>query len=432
MGQQQGAVEGLVSVTNVSDPSQNGHGACRICGTPLSRTFANLGMSPLANSFVNANRAERMEPFYPLHAFVCERCRLVQLAEFETPEAIFGDYLYFSSFSPSWLRHAEAYAAKMVERFGLGAGSLVVEIASNDGYLLQYFQRRGIPVLGVEPAANVAEVAREKGIPSEVAFFGAATAQRLRDAGYSPDLTAANNVLAHVPDLHDFVEGFRVLLGPGGVATFEFPHLLRLMEHNQFDTIYHEHFSYLAFGVVEALFAQHGLILFDVEELPTHGGSLRIYARHAANAALEVTPAVARLRDAELDFGLERLETYDAFAERVIETKCALLDFLVGARRAGRSVAAYGAPAKGNTLLNYCGVGPELVAFTVDRSPHKQGLLLPGTRIPIRGPEAIGAAQPDYVLILPWNLRDEIAAQMEAVRGWGGRFVVPVPTVEVF
>ena len=412
MGEQQGAVEGLVTAANGS----GGHGSCRLCGAPLSRTFANLGMSPLANSFVAADRAERMEPFYPLHAFVCERCRLVQLAEFETPEAIFGDYLYFSSFSASWLCHAEAYAAKMTERFGLGAGSLVVEIASNDGYLLQYFQRRGIPVLGVEPAANVAEVAREKGIPSEVAFFGAATAQRLRDAGYAPDLTAANNVLAHVPDLHDFVEGFRLLLAPGGVATFEFPHLMRLMEHNQFDTIYHEHFSYLAFGVVEALFAQHGLVLFDVEELPTHGGSLRIYARHAANAALEVGPAVARLRDSERDFGLERLETYDVFAERVIETKCALLDFLVTARRAGRSVAAYGAPAKGNTLLNYCGAGPELVAFTVDRSPHKQGMLLPGTRIPIRGPEAIEAARPDYVLILPWNLRDEIAAQMDAVR----------------
>ncbi len=432
MGQQQGAVEGLVSAINGSGSPNNGHGDCRICATPLSRTFANLGMSPLANSFVAADRAERMEPFYPLHAFVCERCRLVQLAEFETPEAIFGDYLYFSSFSPSWLRHAEAYAAKMTERFGLGAASLVVEIASNDGYLLQYFQRRGIPVLGVEPAANVAEVAREKGIPSEVAFFGAATAQRLRDAGFAPDLMAANNVLAHVPDLHDFVEGFRVLLAPGGVATFEFPHLLRLMEHNQFDTIYHEHFSYLAFGVVEALFAQHGLVLFDVEELPTHGGSLRIYARHAADATLEVGPAVARLRDEERGFGLDRLETYDAFAERVVETKCALLDFLVGARRSGKIVAAYGAPAKGNTLLNYCGVGPELVAFTVDRSPHKQGLLLPGTRIPIRGPEAIEAARPDYVLILPWNLRSEIAAQMKAVRGWGGRFVVPVPTVEVF
>ena len=424
MGGQQGAVEGLVSAVN-------GHGSCRICAAPLSRTFANLGMSPLANSFVAPDRAERMEPFYPLHAFVCERCRLVQLAEFETPEAIFGDYLYFSSFSPSWVRHAEAYAAAMAERFGLGAGSLVVEVASNDGYLLQHFQRRGVAVLGIEPAANVAEAAREKGIPSEVAFFGAATARRLRDAGHAPDLMAANNVRAHVPDLHDFVEGFRVLLAPGGVATFEFPHLMRLMEHNQFDTIYHEHFSYLAFAVVEALFAEHGLVLFDVEEVPTHGGSLRIFARHADNAALQVGPRVGAMREAERDFGLEDLATYAAFAARVVETKCALLGFLIGARREGKSVAAYGAPAKGNTLLNYCGAGPELVAFTVDRSPHKQGLLLPGTRIPIRAPDAIEAARPDYVLILPWNLRDEIAAQMASVRGWGGRFVVPVPTVEV-
>lgn len=409
-----------------------GHGTCRICATPLRRTFADLGMSPLANSFVSPERAERMEPFYPLHAFVCEECRLVQLAEFEAPEAIFGDYLYFSSFSASWLRHAEHYAAMMTERFGLGRDSLVVEVASNDGYLLQYFQGRGIPVLGVEPAANVAEVAREKGIPSEVAFFGAETAWRLRERGVAPDLTAANNVLAHVPDLHDFVEGFRILLAPGGVATFEFPHLLRLMEQNQFDTIYHEHFSYLAFGVVEKLFAGHGLVLFDVEELPTHGGSLRIYARHEANEALEVGPRVAVMREAERGFGLDQLETYDAFAAQVIETKCALLDFLVTARREGKRVAAYGAPAKGNTLLNYCGVGPELVAFTVDRSPHKQGLLLPGTRIPIEAPEAIERAKPDYVLILPWNLRDEIASQMEAVRSWGGRFVVPVPTVDVF
>ena len=409
-----------------------GHGACRICATPLRRTFADLGMSPLANAFVSPERAERMEPFYPLHAFVCEECRLVQLAQFEAPEAIFADYLYFSSYSASWLRHAERYAAAMAERFGLGPDSLVVEVASNDGYLLQYFQACGIPVLGVEPAANVAEAAREKGIPAEVAFFGAETARRLRGRGVAPDLMAANNVLAHVPDLHDFVEGFRVLLAPGGVATFEFPHLLRLMEQNQFDTIYHEHFSYLAFGVVEALFARHGLVLFDVEELPTHGGSLRIYARHEANAALAAGPRVAAMRDAERQFGLDRLETYDAFAARVIETKCALLDFLITARREGKRGAAYGAPAKGNTLLNYCGVGPELVAFTVDRSPHKQGLLLPGTRIPIEAPEAIERAKPDYVLILPWNLRDEIAAQMEAARSWGGRFVVPVPTVDVF
>ncbi len=406
--------------------------SCRICGAPLSRTFANLGTSPLANAFIHPERADRMEPFYPLHAFVCDACFLVQLAEYETPHAIFGDYAYFSSYSESWLRHAAEFAAMMVGRFGLSSASLVVEVASNDGYLLQYFRERGVPVLGVEPAANVARVAAEKGIPSETAFFGAATARRLREAGRAPDLMVANNVLAHVPDLHDFVEGFRILLAPDGIATFEFPHLLRLIEHNQFDTIYHEHFSYLSLGVVEKLFAQHGLTLFDVEDLPTHGGSLRIFLRHAANAAIAVGPAVAALGRQERSFGLDRPETYAAFAERVVAIKCALLDFLITTRRRGESVVAYGAPAKGNTLLNYCGVGPELIAFTVDRSPHKQGLLLPGARIPIQAPELIEAAAPDYVLILPWNLRAEITAQLGFIRRSGGRFVVPIPALEVF
>ncbi len=404
---------------------------CRFCANPVTLSFADLGMSPLSNAFVAPERAEAMEPFYPLHARVCDACHLVQLAAFETPEHIFGDYLYFSSHAETWLRHAEAYAAEMVARFGLDAGSQVVEVASNDGYLLQYFQARGVPVLGVEPAANVAAVARDQGIPTEVAFFGVATAQRLKAAGVAPRLMAANNVLAHVPDLNDFVAGFAVLLAPGGVLTVEFPHLLRLMRENQFDTIYHEHFSYFSLLTVQRVFAAHGLRLFDVQQLPTHGGSLRVYVTHGAAPHAE-TPAVAALLAEERAAGLEGRAAYAAFAEQVVETKAALMTFCVEARRAGRRILGYGAPAKGNTLLNYCGIGPEFIGFTVDRSPHKQGLLLPGTRIPVRAPEALLEARPDYVLILPWNLRDEIAAQMAAVRDWGGRFVVPIPTVQVF
>ena len=388
-------------------------------------------MSPLSNAFVAPERAGAMEPFYPLHARVCDACHLVQLEAFETPEQIFGDYLYFSSYAESWLRHAEAYAAEMVARFGLGAASQVVEVASNDGYLLQYFAARGVPVLGVEPAANVAAVAREKGIPTEVAFFGVATAQRLKAAGVAPQLMAANNVLAHVPELNDFVAGFAVLLAPGGVLTVEFPHLLRLMQQNQFDTIYHEHFSYFSLLTVQRIFAAHGLRVFDVQQLPTHGGSLRVFVTQG-DAAHPETPAVAALLAEERAAGLAGRAAYDAFAEQVVDTKAALMAFCVEARRAGKTILGYGAPAKGNTLLNYCGIGPEFIAFTVDRSPHKQGLLLPGTRIPIRAPEALLEARPDYVLILPWNLREEIATQMAAVRDWGGRFVVPIPSVQVF
>ncbi len=403
---------------------------CRFCGAHLAETFADLGMSPLANSFVPQARARSMEPTYPLHAWVCSDCRLVQLEEFESPEHIFSDYLYFSSYSESWLRHAEAYAEAMVGRFGLGPGSTVVEVASNDGYLLQYFLRHGCRVLGVEPAANVAAVAIQKGVPSEVAFFGRATAERLLAAGHGADQMAANNVLAHVPDLADFVGGFAVLLKQEGVATFEFPHLLRQMKESQFDTIYHEHFSYLSLHVVRRVLAAQGLRVFDVSELATHGGSLRVFAcRDGAGHAEE--PAVARVLNEEAAFGLEGPEAYRAFARQVVDVKAALLRFLLDARDAGKTVVAYGAPAKGNTLLNYCGVGPDLVPFTVDRSPHKQGTLLPGVRIPIRAPEAIVEARPDYVLILPWNLKDEIVAQMAAVRGWGGRFVVPIPTLQV-
>lgn len=422
----------MAGVVSAAGAVQDNAPPCRLCGAPLSRTFANLGMSPLANAFVRPDRADRMEASYPLHAFVCDACRLVQLAQYQTAESIFTDYAYFSSYSESWLRHASQYAAQMVERSALGPASLVVEVASNDGYLLQFFRELGIPVLGIEPAANVARAAAAKGIATEVAFFGTATARRLHSTGRRPDLMVANNVLAHVPDLHDFVEGFRILLAPGGVATFEFPHLLRLIEHNQFDTIYHEHFSYFSLSTAAALFAQHGLLVFDVEELSTHGGSLRVYVRHGANERLQVRPSVEALRRKERLFGLDSAATYTGFADRVVATKCALLDFLITARRSGRMVAGYGAPAKANTLLNYCGVGPELIPFTVDRSPHKQGLLLPGTRIPIRSPEAIEAARPEYLLILPWNLRAEIASQLACIRDWGGRFVVPIPGVEVF
>jgi len=406
-------------------------GGCRFCLAPLHETFADLGMTPLANSFVAPDRARAMEPFYPLHAYVCSVCRLVQLEQFESSQHIFSDYIYFSSYSETWLRHAEAYAETMTRRLGLGPDAMVVEVASNDGYLLQYFQQRHIRVLGVEPAANVVAVAIEKGIPSEVAFFGVATATRLRERGIAPDLMVANNVLAHVPDIDDFVRGFTILLKPEGVVTLEFPHLLRLMQGTQFDVIYHEHYSYLSLHVVRRILARHGLRVFDVEQLSTHGGSLRVFACHANAKRHAETSAAARVLAEEITTGLEGDEAYRCFARQVVGAKVSLLRFLIDARASGKQVAAYGAPAKGNTLLNYCGVGPELVAFTVDRNPHKQGMLLPGTRIPVLKPQAILDARPDYVLILPWNLEQEVTEQMAAVREWGGRFVVPIPTTRV-
>ena len=405
---------------------------CRFCGSPLTLSFADLGMSPPSNSYLKPEQLDRMERFYPLHAWVCGKCFLVQLEEFESPEEIFSNYAYFSSYSDSWLKHAKAYTEAMAKRFSLGTSSFVVEIASNDGYLLQYFVERGVPVLGIEPAANVAAVAEKKGVPSLVKFFGVKTAQELVASGRQrPDLMLGNNVLAHVPDLNDFVAGMKILLAPGGVVTMEFPHLLRLMHENQFDTIYHEHFSYISFVVAERVFAAHGLTLFDVDEIPTHGGSLRIYARHAENAALPVSPKVAELRGREQAAGLERADTYLSFAEQVRATKRALLKFLISAREAGKRVVGYGAPAKGNTLLNYCGVRTDLIEYTVDRSPHKQGHFLPGVHIPVYGPERIRETRPDYVLILPWNIKDEVLAQMADVRGWGGKFVVPIPEVRV-
>jgi SAM-dependent methyltransferase len=405
--------------------------ACRFCRAPLEHTFCDLGMSPLSNAFLTADRLNAMEPFYPLHAHVCGGCFLVQLQEFQSPEQIFGDYAYFSSYSDSWLAHARSYAEQVTRRFGLGAASQAVEIASNDGYLLQYFKNLGVPVLGVEPAANVAAAAESKGIPTIVKFFGTRTAAELAAAGRQADLLIGNNVLAHVPDLNDFVAGLALLLKPSGVITMEFPHLLRLMEETQFDTIYHEHFSYFSFSTAERVFAHHGLTLFDVDEIPTHGGSLRIYARHAARAAPAVAERVAALRRREADAGLARLDTYAGFGEKVKETKRALLAFLIEARRQGKRIAGYGAAAKGNTLLNYCGVRGDFLDYVVDRNPHKQNRFLPGTHVPVLAPETLEKTRPDYLLILPWNLKAEIVGQMAHIRQWGGRFVVPVPRVEV-
>lgn len=405
--------------------------ACRVCRTPLTCSFVDLGLSPLSNSYVKAENRDRGEVFHPLHAFVCTNCFLVQLTQFESPEAIFSDYAYFSSFSSSWLRHAEAYAEAMVSRLSLGAQSHVVEIASNDGYLLQYFIARGVQVLGVEPAGNVAAVAREKGIPTEVMFFGEATARQMRASGPAADLMIANNVLAHVPDILDFVAGFAVLLAPGGVATFEFPHLLRQMEGLQFDQIYHEHFSYLSLLVVQDVMRRCGLRVFDVEELPTHGGSLRVFVTHEG-AGHATTAQVAKVLGDERAARLDRLDGYTGFAEATRAVRFAALEFFIEASRAGKRICAYGAAAKGNTFLNYVGIGADLIEAVADRSPHKQGTLLPGSRIPVVAPEALAALRPDYLLILPWNLRSEIEREMEHIRAWGARFVTAIPTLSVF
>ena len=406
-------------------------GNCRFCATPLRHTFVDLGMSPLANSYLTLNQLQDMEPFYPLHVYVCEECLLVQLEECQSPAAIFSDYAYFSSFSDSWLQHAKSYVEMATERFALGPHSQVIEIASNDGYLLQYFVEKQIPVLGIEPAENVAQAAIQKGIQTQVAFFGQDTAIQLVESGTRADVLIGNNVLAHVPQLNDFVAGIKVLLSPHGVATFEFPHLMQLMAENQFDTIYHEHFSYFSFSVVQKIFAAHGLQLFDVEELSTHGGSLRIYAAHDTDTTHPIGERVGALLAKEEAAGFTQLRHYLAFDEQVQSVKHQMLDFLIDAKRQGKTVVGYGAPAKGNTLLNYCGVRADLIDYTVDRSPHKQDHFLPGTRIPIYGPERIQETKPDYVLILPWNLKDEIVAQIAAIRDWGGQFIVPIPELQV-
>lgn len=404
--------------------------SCRACAAPLTRTLVDLGLSPLANSYVPQDRTNMGEHFYPLHVLVCDQCHLVQIEAFETPEAIFSDYAYFSSFSTSWLRHAEAYARSMTERFGLGPKTRVVEIASNDGYLLQYFVKAGISVMGVEPAGNVAEVARTRGVPTEVCFFGEATARQLREQGGPANLMAANNVLAHVPNLHDFIEGFRVMLADTGAATFEFPHLLQLLQHCQFDTVYHEHFSYLSLGVVDGLLRQHGMRIFDVEELPTHGGSLRVFTCLDRAPHVE-TPAPKALIARERAAGLFDASGYQGFADKVVRVKCDALAFLIEQRRTGKKVCAYGAAAKGNTFLNYCGIGPELVQAVADKNPVKQGTLLPGSRIPVVSPDAMLAMKPDALLILPWNLVTEISGEMAEIHAWGGCFVTAIPSLRV-
>ena len=405
--------------------------ACRFCGAGLQQTFIDLGMSPLCETYPSAADLNRGETYYPLHVYVCGKCFLVQLEEYESAENIFSDYAYFSSYSDSWLRHADNYCAKMQARFGLAENSFAVEVASNDGYLLQYFVKRNVPVLGIEPAANVAEVAIAKGIPTLVTFFGAQVAEDLRAEGRSADLVLGNNVLAQVPDLNDFVKGLKILLKPEGVLTLEFPHLLRLMEHNEFDTIYHEHFSYFSLLTTVKLMEAHGLRLFDVEELASHGGSLRVFACRAEAETHSLEPSVARMLADENKAGLGTLDGYKAFAHQVKETKLALLEFLLNAAREGKNVAGYGAPSKSATLLHYCGIGKDLIEYTVDRSPYKQGRFLPGTHIPIFHPDRIQEAKPDYVVILPWNLQSEIAKQLQYIHEWGGRCVVPIPRVTV-
>jgi SAM-dependent methyltransferase len=388
-------------------------------------------MSPLCESYLSAGQLNGMEPFYPLHVYVCEHCFLVQLEAYVNPEHIFTEYAYFSSYSDTWLKHAQAYTEKVTGRFNLGAHSRVVEVASNDGYLLQYFVQQGIPVLGVEPAANVAKAAIEKGVDTRVEFFGADYARRLAAEGWQADLLIGNNVLAQVPDINDFVAGMKILLKPQGVITMEFPHLMRLVAENQFDTIYHEHFSYFSFLTVGVIFAAHGLVLFDVEELSTHGGSLRIYARHAEDVSKPIGERAQDLCRREEQAGITWLAYYAGFGEQVKETKRKLLEFLIQAKRARKTIAGYGAPGKGNTLLNYCGIRADFLDYTVDRNPYKQGKFLPGTHIPIFAPEKLRATRPDYVLILPWNFKEEIMAQNAFIREWGGQFIVPIPEVRV-
>ncbi|MBS0377853.1 MAG: class I SAM-dependent methyltransferase [Proteobacteria bacterium] len=405
--------------------------SCRFCGHPLRHTFVDLGMSPLCQTHITPEQLNHMERYYPLHAYVCAHCFLVQLAEFVAPGDIFSEYAYFSSYSDSWVEHARRYTDAMVARFGLGTHSRVVEIASNDGYLLQHFVARGIPVLGIEPAANVALAAEKRGVQSKVCFFGTQTAPEIAAEFGKPDLLLGNNVLAHVPQLNDFVGGMKALLSPRGVITMEFPHLLELMLHNQFDTIYHEHFSYFSLTTVRRVFAAHGLTVFDVERLPTHGGSLRIYARHSEDPSHGIERNIAALIELEHGFGLDGLERYAGFASQVQETKRALLAFLIEAKNSKKRILGYGAPGKGNTLLNYCGIGTDFLDFTVDRNPYKQGKFTPGMRIPILGPERLTDAKPDYLLILPWNLKEEIIRQVRPLVGPATRFIVPIPQVSV-
>jgi 2-polyprenyl-3-methyl-5-hydroxy-6-metoxy-1,4-benzoquinol methylase len=414
---------------DVEQPPRRGH--CRFCHTALAHTFVDLGMSPLCESFLRAEQLDQMEPFYPLHVRVCHRCFLVQLDAYVGGEEIFTEYAYYSSYSDSWLAHCKRYTDQMIESLHLTPQSQVVEVASNDGYLLQYFVQRGIPALGIEPAANVAKAAEAKGVRTLVKFFGRDTARELVAQGMRADLLLGANVLAQVPDLNDFVAGLKILLAPRGVITIEFPHLMRLVSQRQFDTIYHEHYSYFSFVTAREIFAAHGLALFDVEELPTHGGSLRIYARHVQDDSKPLTRRATELLAREEAAGVRKLDYYASFAEQVKEVKRALLDLLIRLRREGKSVVGYGAPGKGNTLLNYCGIRTDLLDYTVDRNPYKHGRFTPGTHIPIFPPERLRETRPDYVLILPWNLQDEIMAQHGYIREWGGQFIVPIPEARI-
>ncbi|MDP7017980.1 MAG: class I SAM-dependent methyltransferase [Pirellulaceae bacterium] len=405
---------------------------CRFCGAKLNETFVDLGMSPLCENWLTPADLEQPERFYPLHAFVCDECYLVQVKEYVSGEEIFGgEYAYFSSYSDSWLAHIRKYVENVSDRLELNQESRVVELASNDGYLLQYFVERDIPCLGVEPASNCAEAARAKGVPTRNVFFGCETADGLASEGWQADLVIGNNVLAHVPDINDFVGGIRRLLAPGGVNTMEFPHLMRLVEGNQFDTIYQEHYCYLSLIAVQAIYAAHRMVIFDVEEIPTHGGSLRIYARRVEDASLEVHDSVTRIVAEERAAGYDRIETYRSFSQQVVDTKNGLLNFLLRAKAEGKTVAGYGAPGKATTLLNYCGVRGDFIEYMVDRNPYKHGRYMPGTRIPVLPVEQIAATKPDYVLILPWNLKDEIAAQLSYVCEWGGQLVCPIPEVTI-
>ena len=403
---------------------------CRICKKTLDYNLVNLRSSPLSNAYLKASDLARAEVHYPLQVFVCESCFLVQLPEYESPEDIFHDYAYFSSFSDSWLAHAKTYVEQMISQGHVNSNSFVIELASNDGYLLQYFLERDIAVLGIEPADNVAEVARKKGIDTLSEFFGTTLAKQLKEKGQTADLLAANNVLAHVPDINDFVAGVSLVLNPDGVATFEFPHLLELMSQRQFDTIYHEHFSYLSLISLMGLFKAQGLEIFNVEKLPTHGGSLRVYVSHLG--AKPIQASVASVLDKEHEFGLHQIESYVAFSKEILSLKYQILDFFTQARKEGKSVVGYGAPAKGNTLINYCGLDSDSIQYVVDRNTHKQGMFLPGSQIPIHAPQEIEATQPDYLVIMPWNLTTEISKQMEVIRSWGGRFVTFIPEVRIF
>ena len=412
-------------------PTGRSSARCRSCDAELHRTFVDLGNSPPCESFLTVEQLNQVEHFYPLHVRICEDCLLVQLEAYVSAEEIFPEYAYFSAYSDSWVEHALAYTERMIPRFGLDPESLVVELASNDGYLLQHFVQRQIPVLGIDPAANVAEDARARGVETIVDFFDSRLARRLVDAGRRANLVVANNVLAQVPPLNDFVAGIEIILAPGGVATIEVPHIVRLIEGLQFDTIYHEHYSYFSLTTLVRLFGSHGLEVFDVEELPSHGGSLRVYVKRRGDPAHEVGQRVGEILELERAGGYDRPEGYEGFSERVAETRWTLLELLIGLKREGKSIAGYGAPGKGNTLLNYCGIRTDLVEYTVDRNPYKHGKYLPGTHIPIYPPERIEETRPDYILVLPWNLTKEIAAQLSYVQAWGGQLIVPIPRPEV-